>query len=174
MIIGKLVNLRTVREEDIDEIFLLSSDLEHRGEYLDVRLPSQVVHKKRFLETGLWNDDFGTMIITDKNGRMVGDITYFKGVWYLPGYEIGYRIFRNEDKGKGYTSEALRIFSRYLFEVRPINRLEIQVSKNNIPSRRVAEKCGFSYEGLKRQAVFTRGKYEDIELFALIREDLKD
>lgn len=75
------------------------------------------------------------------------------------------------DKGKGYTTEALKIFTAYLFELKPIKRLEIQLSKDNIPSRKVAEKCGFVYEGLKRQSVFSRGKYEDSLLFSLLREE---
>ncbi|WBW94936.1 GNAT family N-acetyltransferase [Oceanirhabdus sp. W0125-5] len=171
MIKGKLINLRTMRQEDIDEIFCLTSDLSQRGEYWDVRLSSEPSFKKRFQETGCWNDTFGTMIITNKEGRLLGEISYFKGVWYLPGYEVGYRIYRDEDKGKGYTSEALRLFTAYLFELKPIKRLEIQVSVGNIPSRKVAEKVGFKYEGLKRQAVFSKGKYEDIELFSLLREE---
>ena len=171
MIKGKLINLRTMRQEDIYEIFSLTSDLSQRGDYWDVRLSSEPMFKKRFQETGCWNDTFGTMVITDKSDRLIGEISYFKGVWYLPGYEVGYRIYRDEDKGKGYTSEALKIFSAYLFECMPIKRLEIQFSKGNIPSRKVAEKCGFKFEGLKRQAVFTKGKYDNLELFSLLREE---
>ena len=102
---------------------------------------------------------------------MVGEITYFKGLWYMPGYEIGYQIYRKEDRGKGYITEALKIFTAYLFDAKQINRLEIELSAGNIASRKVAEKCGFKYEGLKRQAIFSRGKYEDAELFSLIREE---
>ena len=171
MIKGKTINLRTVRQEDLDEIFSLTSDLSQRGEYWNVSLTSEPIFKKRYQETGFWNDDFGTMIITDKSNRLIGEITYFKGVWYLPGYEIGYRIYRDEDKSTGYTTEALRLFLAYLFELKPIKRLEIQLSKGNIASRRVAEKCGFIYEGLKRQAVFSKGRYEDIELFSILKEE---
>ncbi len=171
MIKGKLINLRTVKFEDLDEIFSLSSDLSQRGEYWNVILTSETMFKKRYQETGLWNEDFGTMLITDKSNRLIGEITYFKGVWYLPGYEVGYRIYRDEDKGKGYTTEALKIFVAYLFELKPIKRLEIQVSKDNIASRKVAENCGFKYEGLKRQAVFSKGKYHDIELFSMLKEE---
>jgi len=45
------------------------------------------------------------------------------------------------------------------------------VNVENIGSRKVAEKCGFKYEGLKRQAAYTKGKYEDIELLSLLREE---
>ncbi len=171
MINGKIINLRTIRQEDIDEIYTLKRDISQRGEYLNVNLTSEPMFKKKFQETGYWNDDFGTMVITDKNDSLIGEITYFKGVSYLPGYEIGCRIYRDEDKRKGYATEALRIFTSYLFELKDIKRLEVHLIKGNIASRKIAEKCGFVYEGLKRQAVFSRGKYEDIELLSLLREE---
>lgn len=71
----------------------------------------------------------------------------------------------------------LKLFTSYLFDAKEINRVEIEVSVGNTASRKVAEKCGFKFEGIKRQAVYSRGKYEDIELFSIIREEctsLKD
>ena len=171
MIKGKLVNLRIIKQQDLEEIFSLKSDISERGEYWHSSLQSEQGFRKRYTDTGFWNDDFGTMLITDKNEKIVGEITYFKGLWYMPGYEVGYQIYRNEGRGKGYITEALRLFTAYLFEAKPINRLEIEVSVGNVASRKVAEKCGFKYEGLKRQALFSRGKYEDIELLSLLRAE---
>lgn len=171
MIKGKSVNLRIIKQQDLEEILSLKSDISERGEYWHSSLQSDQGFRKRYNETGFWNEEFGTMLITDKNEKNVGEITYFKGLWYMPGYEIGYQIYRHEDRGKGYTTETLRLFTAYIFEAKSINRLEIEVSVGNIGSRKIAEKCGFKYEGLKRQAVFSRGKYEDIELLSLLREE---
>ncbi len=171
MIKGKLANLRLITKEDIDEIYSLTSDLSERGEYWPMNLQSQVNIMKKYNETGLWSDDFGTMLIEDKGKRIIGEITYFKGLWYMPGYEVGYQIYRKEDRGKGFTTEALRMFTAYIFEAIEINRLEIEVIVGNTASKKVAEKCGFKYEGLKRQAIYKKGKYLDIELYSLIREE---
>jgi RimJ/RimL family protein N-acetyltransferase len=35
----------------------------------------------------------------------------------------------------------------------------------------VAEKCGFTSEGIARKAVFLRGKNVDVEYFSLLREE---
>ncbi|ERJ13274.1 GNAT family N-acetyltransferase [Haloplasma contractile] len=171
MIKGKSVDLRVIMEDDINEIFTLTSDLQERGNYWPYNLSSYPQYKKRFNENGFWTDDFGTLLIVNKQGRRVGEITYFKGLWYMPGYEIGYQIYRKEDRGKGYGSEALNLFVDYLFKAKPIQRLEIEVIVDNIGSRKVAEKCGFQLEGLKRKASFSRGVYHDVELLSLIRED---
>lgn len=171
MIKGNMINLRMIRQSDLDEIISAKNDLLEKGEYWPLSLHNEVDYRRRYSETGFWNESYGALLITNKNDRILGEITYFKGLWYMPGYEIGYQIFRRDDRGKGYTAEALRLFCAYLFEATKINRLEIEVDEGNIASRRVAEKCGFKFEGLKRQASFTNGKYADIELLSLLREE---
>lgn len=171
MIEGKNINLRLIKKEDINEILELQNDLSNRGEVLGLELGSEVSIKKHFDETGYLEKDFGKMLITDRAGNILGDIIFFRGMRGCEGYEIGYQIYKQENRGKGYVTEALKLFSAYLFELRPINRLEICVFNNNIPSRKVAEKCGYVYEGTMRQAYFARGKYHDLQLFSILREE---
>ena len=103
----------------------------------------------------------------------IGELLYFKGLDYQDGVEIGYEIFDPSHYGKGYMTEALSLFCAWMFAVRPINRVQVNLMKGNAGSRRVAEKCGFVYEGTMRAATFHRGKYHDLELFSLLREDAK-
>ena len=102
---------------------------------------------------------------------MLGNLAFFKDVKYHAGYEVGYLILRREDRGKGYMSEALRIFSAYLFELKPIPRLQITTVKGNAAARRIAEKCGYQLEGTFKNHGFLRGRYIDVERLALLRED---
>lgn len=171
MLEGKNIIMRTIREDDLEEIFNLTSKFSERGEHWHLQLSSEPMFKKKFMETGFWDDQFGKLLITDKSHRLVGEIVYFSGVWYMPGYEVGYQLYRKEDRGKGYMTEALAIFTAYLFELKPIERLEIALNEGNVPSRKVAEKCGFKFEGIKRKAVYSRGLYNDLELFSLLRDE---
>ncbi len=52
-----------------------------------------------------------------------------------------------------------------------INRLEIEADVNNVGSRRIAEKCGFVAEGIKKQSSYVNGTYNDNVLLALVKED---
>lgn len=173
MIQGKKINLRVIKEEDIDEMTRLGNNLAERGEYLGVELASENQFKKHFNENGWWNAEHGKMLITDKQGDIVGDISYFKGILGCDGYEVGCNIFEKENRGKGYACEALTLFSAYLFELRPIHRLEVLIFDGNVPSRKIAEKCGYVYEGTMRQAFFARGKYHDVQFFSILREECK-
>ncbi len=171
MIQGKNINLKLIEQDDLDKIIMLQSDVVQSGEFLPPRMMNGVMYKKDFQETGFWKQDFGILLITNKEGRILGDISFGKGVEYLPGYEIGYTIFKREDRGKGYTSEALKLFSAYLFELKPIHRLEVHADMENIGSRRVAEKSGFTFEGTKREAVFNRGVYSDLAIYSMLRQE---
>ena len=171
MLEGQNVILRLFAEADLDEYLSLANQYSQRGEYFPIvpRNPSET--RKKFAETGWWDEHEGRLLITDKEGRMLGDIGFFKSSPYQTGYELGYSIYRREDRGKGYMSEALRLFSAYLFELKPIPRLYLHTSADNEASRKVAEKCGYKYEGTMRQAAFLRGTYHDCPWFSLLRED---
>ncbi len=171
MIKGQNVILRTVKETDIDQIFNFSSDLAEVGDYWSVSLPSAILLKNMFKETGIWENDGGMMLITNHEGEILGQISFFKGYLYQVGYEVGFRIYKNDQRGKGFLTEALRIFCAYLFELKPINRLQVNTLKGNYACRRVAEKCGLVYEGTMRKATFKRGTFQDLELLSLLRED---
>jgi len=172
MIKGEKIILRNVRESDVDVLYSLKNNVEERGEFWNLLLLSQPLFKKKFNDTGLWTEDYGCMIIETVEGDIVGEIVYFKTCWYIPGYEVGYQVFKRENRGKGYTSEALKIFSRYLFGAYNIERLEVNVALDNEGSRRVAEKNGFKHEGIKRKVFYCRGKFIDCNSLSLTREDL--
>jgi len=171
MLEGKNVNLRLFSEDDLDEYLTLDNKLDERGEHFPVVFYSVPKNRKDFGETGWWEDDQGRMLVTNKEGRMLGVIVFFKGFRYESGYEIGYVILRRADRGQGYMSEALRIFSAYLFELKPVPRLQIHTAQGNVPARRIAEKCGYKYEGTMRKLGFLRGEYVDVEQFSLLREE---
>lgn len=172
MIKGKQIDLRTIRDSELSHIFELLSDISSRGMYWNLALTSEISYKKKYKETGFWNNDFGTMVYTDKDGTLLGELNYFKSTRYESSYKIDYRVYKEDDRGKGYTTEALKLFTEYLFRLMPINRLEIQFLKGDIASQRVAEKCCFSFEGIKRQAAYSRGKYHDVLLYSLLRAEV--
>ena len=171
MLEGKQINLRLFRAEDLEEFLALESKCTERGAYYPISLHPLPVAQKHLNETGWWEEHAGRMLVTDKQGRLLGTVFFFQGCPFGSGYEIGYLILRPEDRGKGYMSEALRIFSAYLFALKPIPRLYLRLSVGNAASRRIAEKCGYQHEGTQRKYMFIQGEYQDCELFSLLREE---
>ena len=170
MLEGNKVKLKTVRKNDLEELYTLRNDNLNTNTFYHYNIDSYSAFFAEFEKTGFWEYDDGLMLIINKEGKnIVGEIQFFKGLSYQSGYEIGYRLFKNEYFNKGYMTEALKLFISYLFKLKPINRLQINIMQENIASRKVVEKCGFEYEGMMRNATFHDGKYHNLLLFSILR-----
>lgn len=172
MLEGERIVLRTIKKDDIDTIFDLTRKYPDMGDIFPVSLLHELIVKKHF-EPGdsPGEDPEGCLLIIDKSDAVIGSIAYFKGLRYVEGLELAYHIFRPVHRGKGAMSEALRLLVAHLFETKKIPRLQINLKKGNNSSRKVAEKCGFTYDGTMRKALLSGDKWEDIEMFSLLREE---
>jgi RimJ/RimL family protein N-acetyltransferase len=170
MIKGSLIHLRTVREKDLEPLLDLMSDVASRGEHYPLHLPTETSLRARYSKDGFWGEDSGVMLVVENStNEIVGQVVHFKPVHYYHAVEIGYIIFKPEHRGKGYLTEALKLFCAYLFDLMPIHRIQVQAEPANVASRRAAEKCGFEYEGTARSAFVSRGRPVDIDVLSLIR-----
>ncbi len=82
------------------------------------------------------------------------------------GYWIGKPYWNN-----GYCTEANRALIDYGFEVLGLNRIQARHLVHNPASGRVMQKLGMSYEGTLRQVVFQRDAYEDLAMYAILRDE---
>jgi RimJ/RimL family protein N-acetyltransferase len=64
---------------------------------------------------------------------------------------IGYHLFQPQDRGQGIGTQALKLLVAYVVERTNLNYLVIITDEDNWPSRRIAEKCGFTYAGPARE-----------------------
>lgn len=171
MIIGRNIKLRLMTMDDVELYVTLYNDLAHRGEFYPVNFLSVEKYKRNVAENNGWGPTLGSLMITTMDDRVIGKVAYFKTTHYLEGFEVGYNIFDPDDRGKGYGTEALKIFTAYLFEAHNIARLELNANPENIGSLRIAQKCGYSYEGRMRKATFVRGTLHDLDKYSILREE---
>ena len=172
MIKGKKVLLRLFVESDLEAYYRLTENVADKGEFYPLHVHSLQKIKKEFSESGWAEKDKGSLLICDKEGRMIGDIGFFKSSPnIITGYEIGYQIFNEKDYGKGYMSEALSLFSAYLFSIKPIERLGLLIIGENKGSIKVAQKCGYQHEGTLRRTVREHSHFFDYESFSLLKEE---
>ena len=173
MIRGEKIDLRVTREKDLEELFGFWSDIENRGTHFPIYLDSETKFREDFSKHGFWSEDEGSLLVVTKEDRILGEILFFKSVPYYDSVEIAYILFDKEARGKGAMSEALSLFVRFLFDSKKINRLELAIAPDHVPSKRVAEKCGFKSEGIARQAAFIKGEHQDMERYSLLREEVE-
>lgn len=82
------------------------------------------------------------------------------------GYCLGQRYW-----GGGYMTEALSAVLCFAFSQVGFNRLEAYHSVDNPGSGRVMEKAGMHYEGLARQKYRSNRGFEDVRMYAVLKDD---
>ncbi|MBO0854667.1 MAG: GNAT family N-acetyltransferase [Nocardia sp.] len=83
---------------------------------------------------------------------------------------IGYWL-AGHARGHGIATRAVRELSRWTFAELPIARLELTCAPDNLASQRVAERCGFTWEGVLRSHIPFKGARRDSILFSLLPTD---
>ena len=87
--------------------------------------------------------------------------------------EIGYYLNENQRK-KGYMSEAVKVVVKYGFESLDLNRITACVHPDNLPSKSIILNLGFQKEGLLRQDYIQDGVIYDSEIYGLLKSDYED
>ena len=174
MIRGRTIALRPIRESDLDALLEAENDHDRRGPWVIHRLTARPAFEKEFRETGFLTPDNGKLLIVDAEDRRLGSIGFFKPVHYMDALELGYHLFEPAARGRGVITEAVGLLVDWLFGVKKINRLQLGIVPENTPSRRVAEKSGFQYEGLLRSAAYLDGRSWDLEIWGLLRTEWEE
>jgi RimJ/RimL family protein N-acetyltransferase len=172
MLKGKSITLRPVGETDLDQLYTFHLDIDNRGEYFPRGILAQPAFHKQFQETGFWSKDDGMLVIGSSDDEILGHIEFFKTVNYLDEFELSYQVYSPEHRGKGVATEAVNLLVRYLFETKRVNRIRLVIHPDNLASRRIAEKCGFKHEGTARGAWYNKGAHQDVEIYAILHEDV--
>jgi ribosomal-protein-alanine N-acetyltransferase len=108
--------------------------------------------------------------ITDKEqGHLLGAIGLERMSQHRKA-EMGYWI-RVSLWNRGYCTEAALAVLAYAFDVLDINKVVARHFSRNPASGRVMQKIGMRHEGTLRQDVIKWGRPEDIELYAILRQE---
>jgi RimJ/RimL family protein N-acetyltransferase len=75
-------------------------------------------------------------------------------------------------RGRGIASRAVRLMARWAFDELGIARLEMTCAPDNPASQRVAERCGFTREGVMRSHMPFKGGRRDTVVFSLLPGEL--
>jgi ribosomal-protein-alanine N-acetyltransferase len=78
--------------------------------------------------------------------------------------------FRNQ----GIGTQAACLLVNHLFDATLTERLQATIVVGNEASCRVAEHAGMQREGLYRKVFFLHGRYVDMYLYGIVRDDWKD
>ncbi len=118
----------------------------------------------------IWNQQTGCWwkIVGKANGERIGacGMNYYQK--QNEKAEIGYWLLPKFWK-QGIINEVLPVMLSHLFSVWKLHRLEALVETENVSSKKVLEKTGFTFEGTLRDAEIKNGKNISLDMYSLLR-----
>lgn len=105
------------------------------------------------------------------NGAPIGNISVVRFSERSERAELGY-CMSHSYWSKGLMTEAAKAVIDFLFDEVRVNRVGISHAVKNPASGRVAQKCGLTFEGTKRQYFKTAaGEFLDISDYSILRSE---
>jgi ribosomal-protein-alanine N-acetyltransferase len=105
-----------------------------------------------------------------KTDRCIGLVSYHDGHIRIKRAAIGY-IIDPAHQRKGIGTEAVSAMLDFCFGELGLHRMQALIQPDNIASRKLVEKLGFSYEGLLRDNLRVDEDWRDEMLFARLNTD---
>ena len=106
-----------------------------------------------------------------QDDRLIGSFGLKRTDWRARTSEIGYWV-APWARGEGLAVEAVTAIARWLLVGQGFERLVLRAAPGNMASQRVAEKAGFTREGVARNAGFNNAGRVDLVVFSIVAADL--
>lgn len=168
--------LRPVRMSDAEDLYEYSRDPEVARHVLwDAhRSIHQTREYIRYLIRQYRSASPSTFVIALRDsGKVIGTIGFMWVQMENRSAEVGYSLSRAH-WNQGFMSEALRAVVEFGFTRLNLNRIEAQHECDNPASGHVMANAGMRHEGTLRQRLYNKGRFVDVELYAITHSDFVD
>ena len=167
--------LRPLRASDATDMFAYAKD-PAVTEFLLWSPHPDPTHTRAYLEYITGRYRIGTChdwaVVCREDGRMIGTCGFARVDCPHNVGEVGY-VINPAYRGHGLAAEAVTRVLRFGFDVMGLHRIEARYIVGNNASRRVMEKTGMTFEGVRRESMLVKGRYRDIGTCAILVQDFR-
>ena len=130
------------------------------------------------------DSDFDSLLRTIRNGLASGD-RYDYCVTEAPddvslgaviasrrhrdNYEVAY-LAREAGRGRGLMTRSVRLLCEWLLD-EGVGRIELRTHPDNEASQKLAERAGFTREGVERKSIWLHSRRQDAIVWSLLPDD---
>ncbi len=167
---GDNIFLRALELSDLDFLYNLENN-KSLWEVSNTTTPYSKYILNQYLENShrdIYDVKQLRLVICNNDKEAVGFIDLFD---FDPKHKrvgVGIVIFSEEDKRKGFASEALKLTCDYAFKHLDVHQIFAGITEENKGSIQLFEKAGFERSGIKKDWVFSDGKFKSEYLYQLI------
>ena len=170
---GEKVFLRASERDDIPNFVRWLNDAE-TGSFLNMRAPMSRAMEEKWFEGMVerqGKDHYHFVICLLDDGRPIGSLSLFQIDYVNGNAGIGISIGDKSLWGKGFGTDAMNALVDFGFGMLRLERLWLEVYDFNKRAQRSYDKSGFVLEGIERKAIFKQGRYIDVQLMAILRDE---
>lgn len=176
-LIGSRIRLRAADKTDIDGFLTWVNDPEVT-ENLMLVWPMSRIEEERWYENMLERPTSEHVLVIDiKNRehpgewRAIGTCQFIQFDWRNRSAELGIMIGEKSCWNQGYGTETMQLLLEHGFNTLNLHRIWLQVYAKNTRGIRAYEKAGFIHEGKFRQAHYQHGRYYDVHLMSVLKDE---
>jgi RimJ/RimL family protein N-acetyltransferase len=170
---GKGVYLRFIEPEDLPLIQSWFEDGE-TASLMGGIAGSLATRRARFearSTAGGTPDAYQFLICRIDDDLPIGRVDLFEIDRYSGSAAVGITIGRRDLWGGGHGSDALAPLLDFAFGLLRLERVWLDTATDNVRAQRAYERAGFSPEGVLRHAFFQDGRYGDLAIMSILREE---
>lgn len=120
-----------------------------------------------------WYDAIRCAIIQEGSDDILGLVSLVSINYMNQSAEFHIMIGDKENQGKGIGTFAVNAMLDHAFNNMNLRRIELSVLDSNERAKALYKKCGFVYEGTKREAKYKKGKFEDLLYYSILRDEYR-
>jgi RimJ/RimL family protein N-acetyltransferase len=168
---GRYVRLEPLGPEHASDLWAASNDAgaDERYRYLFEAAPASLADVEAWVHRVHLGEDPLVFAVVDRvTGRAGGRQSLMRIVPEHGVIEIGGIYWGPDVARTRLATEALYLFAQHSFEDLRYRRFEWKCNNANVPSKRAAERFGFTFEGVFRQHMIIKGENRDTAWFSML------
>jgi len=181
MIFGERIRFRAIDRDDLLTFVKWINDPEVRqgiGIYLPYAMADEadwfdMMRKRPIDEHNLAIEVKGITTQGDESWTLIGSCGFFNLDQRNRSSEFGIMIGDKNYWNQGFGTEAVRLLCQHGFNTLNLNRIYLRVLESNPRAIHAYEKAGFAHEGRQRQAEFRDGKYINMLVMSMLKDEYK-
>lgn len=135
--------------------------------------PTSPDREKTWIQEVIMNDRVNIRlgVVLKTNDKLIGLVNLVNIQWINRNAEFSILLGDKEEWGKGYGKQATAEMLKFGFLERNLERIYLTVDVEHQKAIKIYEKLGFKKEGLLRRHHFRKGKYRDVFIYSILKEE---
>ena len=167
MLKSKRINLRPIENKDLNK---WKNDYEI-FKYLGGGFQPQSINEQEKYISNLINNSGASKRFIIDNGEAIGMVGLYDINFINRNCDLGIYIGEKSEQGKGYAKETMDLILDFAFNNLNLKKIKLNVVNANNKAINLYNSLGFKEVGILKEERFINGKFEDVKIMELIKDE---